>query len=105
MVETRATRLLARSSSPDNAAMFAPPTIAFPQSSQSYHGQPKVELPTFNGVDDVHTWIMQAEQAFSLMPVERAHMVAYATLRFQGSAATWWTHYVQQNGHPSDWET
>ena len=59
----------------------------------------KVDLPHFQGKDDVEAyldWEMKVEQLFACHQVSEERKVPLATLSFQGYAMYWWTSIVQE---------
>jgi len=59
----------------------------------------KVDLPYFQGKDDVDAyldWEMKVEQLFACHQVSEERKVPLATLSFQGYAMYWWTSIVQK---------
>ena len=59
----------------------------------------KVDLPHFQGKDDVEAyldWEMKVEQLFACHQVSEERKVPLATLGFQGYAMYWWTSIVQE---------
>ncbi|XP_052733912.1 uncharacterized protein LOC128196572, partial [Vigna angularis] len=67
---------------------------------EHYPREPKIDLPSFHGKDDVEEyleWEMKVEQLFECHQIDDERRVTMASLSFQGYALIWWTALVKDH--------
>lgn len=78
--------------------VIPPPSPLNTQFSPSFHFNPKLEFPRFDGTDP-KGWVIKAEQYFDFVNLEEGRKVKMAGLHFDGRASVWYRYY--QSGRVS----